>query len=112
MSNPYARIFREPGAKGFSAAAFLGRLPMAMAPIGLVAMLSQAMGEYSLAGAVAVSFVKGCAVQSLIEPTLDLTTFLVTTERLLRGSLQDVARLPNAGTARGAGRPSTPDGAP
>ena len=28
MSNPYARIFREPGAKGFSAAAFLGRLPV------------------------------------------------------------------------------------
>ena len=56
MSNPYARIFREPGANGFSAAAFLGRLPMAMAPIGLVAMLAETLGEYSLAGAVAASF--------------------------------------------------------
>jgi MFS family permease len=56
MSNPYSRIFREPGAKGFSAAAFLGRLPIAMAPIGIVAMLSQALGEYWLAGAVAATY--------------------------------------------------------
>jgi AcrR family transcriptional regulator len=48
--------------------------------------------------AVAVSIVKGCAVQSLIEPTLDLTRFLVTTERLLRGSLQDMARVSNSGS--------------
>ena len=37
--------------------------------------------------AVVVSFVKGCAVQSLIEPTLDITEFLATAERLLRGSV-------------------------
>src|SRR3990170_2329416 len=56
MSNPYAEIFRAPGAKGFSAAAFIARLPMAMAPIGIVAMLSQTHGEYWLAGAVAATF--------------------------------------------------------
>jgi MFS family permease len=56
MSNPYSRIFSEPGAKGFSAAAFLGRLPIAMAPIGIVAMLSQTLGEYWLAGAVAATY--------------------------------------------------------
>lgn len=56
MSNPYSRIFKEPGAKGFSAAAFLGRLPLAMAPIGIVAMLSQSPGEYALAGAVAATY--------------------------------------------------------
>lgn len=44
--------------------------------------------------AVAVSLIKGSAVQSLIEPTLDLKTFLVTTDRLLRGSLPDIARAP------------------
>lgn len=56
MSNPYARIFKAPGAKGFSASAFFGRLPIAMAPIGIVAMVSQALGEYWLAGAVAATY--------------------------------------------------------
>ena len=61
MSNPYARIFSEPGAKGFSIAAFFGRLPLAMAPIGIVAMLSQTLGEYWLAGAVAATYGLGNA---------------------------------------------------
>lgn len=56
MSNPYGAIFRAPGAKGFSAAAFVARLPIAMAPIGIVAMLSQTHGEYWLAGAVSATF--------------------------------------------------------
>ena len=56
MSNPYREIFRAPGAKGFSAAAFFARLPLAMAPIGIVAMLSQTRGEYWLAGAVSATF--------------------------------------------------------
>ncbi|MGV6874807.1 MFS transporter [Pseudochelatococcus sp. B33] len=56
MSNPYAEIFSAPGAKGFSAAAFVARLPIAMAPIGIVAMLSQTHGEYWLAGAVSATF--------------------------------------------------------
>jgi MFS family permease len=56
MSNPYREIFRAPGAKGFAAAGFAARLPVAMAPIGIVAMLSQAHGEYWLAGAVSATF--------------------------------------------------------
>ncbi|WOS65260.1 MFS transporter [Sinorhizobium fredii] len=56
MSNPYAEIFSAPGAKGFSATGFLARLPIAMAPIGIVAMLSQTHGEYWLAGAVSATF--------------------------------------------------------
>ena len=56
MPNPYAEIFRAPGAKGFSAAGFLARLPIAMAPIGIVAMLSQTHGEYWLAGAVSATY--------------------------------------------------------
>ena len=52
MSNPYSEIFKAPGAKGFAAAGFVARLPIAMAPIGIVAMLSQTHGEYWLAGAV------------------------------------------------------------
>ena len=56
MPNPYAQIFRARGAKGFAAAGFVARMPMAMAPIGIVAMLSQAHGEFWLAGAVAATY--------------------------------------------------------
>lgn len=56
MPNPYKEIFRVPGARSFSAAGFLARLPIAMAPIGIVAMLSQTRGEYWTAGAVSASF--------------------------------------------------------
>jgi MFS family permease len=56
VTNPYATIFQARGAKGFSSAAFVARLPVAMAPIGIVVMLSQTVGEYWLAGAVAATF--------------------------------------------------------
>jgi MFS family permease len=56
VSNPYREIFQAPGTKGFAAAGFAARLPVAMAPIGIVTMLSQAKGGYWLAGAVAAAF--------------------------------------------------------
>ncbi|WP_027152343.1 MFS transporter [Mesorhizobium sp. WSM2561] len=56
MPNPYREIFKARGAKGFAAAGFVARMPMAMAPIGIVAMLSQTHGEYWLAGAVAATY--------------------------------------------------------
>ncbi|UVK44317.1 MFS transporter [Mesorhizobium sp. AR07] len=56
MQNPYSEIFRATGTKGFAAAGFIARLPIAMAPIGIVAMLSQTRGEYWLAGAVSATF--------------------------------------------------------
>ncbi|WP_048646028.1 MFS transporter [Nitratireductor soli] len=56
MPNPYREIFKAPGTKGFAAAGFIARLPIAMAPIGIVAMLSQTHGEYWLAGAVSATF--------------------------------------------------------
>lgn len=67
MSNPYKEIFRAPGAKGFSAAGFFARLPIAMAPIGIVAMLSQTSGEYWLAGAVSATF---ALTNALISPQI------------------------------------------
>lgn len=62
MSNPYAEIFKARGTKGFAAAGFVARLPVAMAPIGIVAMLSQTHGEYWLAGGVAATFALANAV--------------------------------------------------
>jgi MFS family permease len=67
MSNPYREIFAAPGAKGFSAAGFFARLPVAMAPIGIVAMLSQTHGEYWLAGAVSATF---ALTNALISPQI------------------------------------------
>lgn len=67
MSNPYKEIFAVPGAKGFSAAGFFARLPIAMAPIGIVAMLSQTHGEYWLAGAVSATF---ALTNALISPQI------------------------------------------
>lgn len=67
MSNPYAEIFRVPGAKGFAAAGFFARLPLAMAPIGIVAMLSQTHGEYWLAGAVSATF---ALTNALVSPQI------------------------------------------
>lgn len=62
VSNLYRGIFAVPGAKGFAAAAFVARLPVAMAPIGIVTMLSQSRGEYWLAGAVAATFTLANAI--------------------------------------------------
>lgn len=56
MSNPYREIFKAPGSRGFSSAGFIARLPIAMATIGIVAMLSQTHGDYWLAGAVSATF--------------------------------------------------------
>lgn len=67
MSNPYREIFRVPGAKSFSAAGFVARLPIAMAPIGIVAMLSQTHGEYWLAGAVSATF---ALTNALVSPQI------------------------------------------
>jgi MFS family permease len=67
MSNPYAEIFRAPGAKAFAAAGFIARMPMAMAPIGIVAMLSQTHGEYWLAGAVSAVY---ALANALIAPQI------------------------------------------
>ena len=67
MSNPYQEIFAAPGAKGFSAAGFFARLPIAMAPIGIVAMLSQTHGEYWLAGAVSATY---ALTNALISPQI------------------------------------------
>ncbi|MCW4460321.1 MFS transporter [Sphingomonas sp. BT-65] len=56
MFATYREIFRAPGTKGFAAAGFVARLPIAMAPIGIVTMLAQSGSGYWLAGAIAATF--------------------------------------------------------
>lgn len=56
MFGSYREIFRAPGTRGFAAAGFVARLPIAMAPIGIVTTLAQSGSGYWLAGAVAATF--------------------------------------------------------
>jgi MFS family permease len=49
----YREIFRIPGARGFSAASFVGRMPMSMVGLGVILVVSAATGKYAIAGAVA-----------------------------------------------------------
>ena len=62
MPSPYREIFAVPGTKGFSAAGFLGRMPLSMMGIGIVTMVSQLTGRYGLAGALAATLAMSVAV--------------------------------------------------
>ncbi|MGW0736220.1 MFS transporter [Streptomyces sp. NPDC002851] len=62
MANPYRELFSAPGARGFSAAGLLARLPLPMTHMGILTMLSELRGEYGLAGAVAGTFTLSMAL--------------------------------------------------
>ncbi|GGV87459.1 MFS transporter [Streptomyces gelaticus] len=62
MPSPYRAIFAVPGTKGFSAAGFLGRMPLSMMGIGVVTMISQLTGRYGLAGALSATLAMSAAV--------------------------------------------------
>lgn len=64
MANPDRDLFDAPGAKAFVLAAFVARLPMAMAAIGIITMLSQLRGGFGLASAVAATYVFTSALLS------------------------------------------------
>ena len=49
---PYAEIFKIPGAWRFSVAAVIGRMPMSMFGLGTVLLISAVTGKYGVAGAV------------------------------------------------------------
>jgi MFS family permease len=51
----YLEIFRIPGSRRFSAACFLGRMPMAMVGLGVILVVSAATGRYAIAGAVSAT---------------------------------------------------------
>lgn len=62
MSNPYRELFQAPGATAFVAACAVARLALPMIGIGIITMLSQVRGSYSLAGAVAATFALATAL--------------------------------------------------
>jgi MFS family permease len=62
VPSPYRALFAAPGSKGFSAAGFVGRMPLSMMGIGVVTMVSQLTGRYGLAGALSATIALAAAV--------------------------------------------------
>ncbi|MBD2797000.1 MFS transporter [Xenorhabdus sp. 18] len=62
MVNPYKELFGAPGTLAFSIAGLIARIPISMAGIGIITMLSQLRGSYWIAGAVAATFTFSMAI--------------------------------------------------
>ena len=62
MLNAYRSLFTAPGSTGFVLAGLLARLPLSMTGIGLITMLSQQRGAYTLAGMVSACFALSIAI--------------------------------------------------
>jgi MFS family permease len=58
----YRRVLAIPGAPSFSAAGLLARLPIAMIGLGIVILVSDRTGSYSVAGAVSATYVAANAL--------------------------------------------------
>jgi MFS family permease len=61
-NNPFREVLSRPGALRFSAAGFVGRMPMSMFGLGTVLLIASVTGRYGLAGAVAGAGSVGYAV--------------------------------------------------
>lgn len=57
----YGAVLRRPGAALTFAASVLARLPIAMAPLGMVLLVERTSGSYATAGAVTAAFAVGTA---------------------------------------------------
>lgn len=64
MATLYRHLFTEPGTGNFVTAGLLARIPLPMAGIGIITLLSQQRGGYALAGAVSATFVLTYALLS------------------------------------------------
>ena len=57
----YGALLRTPGARAFTAAALLGRMPISMLGIGTVLLVEDRRGSYALAGVVSAAYALGLA---------------------------------------------------
>jgi len=53
---PYVDILATPGARTFSAAGFVARMPISMVGLGIVLLVSRETGSYALAGVLSAVF--------------------------------------------------------
>ncbi|HET9169081.1 MAG TPA: MFS transporter [Actinospica sp.] len=80
----YLRLMRTPGARGFSGAAFVARMPLSMIGIGSVLLVQRETGSYAIAGTVSAT---AAFVQSVGSPV---------TSRLIDRHGQDKVAVPAA----------------
>ncbi|MBY3555005.1 MFS transporter [Modestobacter lapidis] len=64
LFSPYARLFAVPGARAFSLAGWLARIPMATVGLGSILLVAGETGSYGLAGAVAGTLALSFALAS------------------------------------------------
>lgn len=64
MTNLYRGLFTEAGTGAFATAGLIARLPLPMTGIGIITLLSQQGGGYTLAGTVSATFVLAYALLS------------------------------------------------
>ncbi len=67
MLSPYRRVLTVPGALAFSATGLVARLPISMVSLGIVLLVSTTTGSYSVAGAVAASYLVGNAAFAVVQ---------------------------------------------
>ena len=64
LFSPYARLFAVPGARAFSLAGWLARIPMATVGLGSILLVAGETGSYGLAGAVSGTLALSFALAS------------------------------------------------
>src|SRR5258708_16746975 len=79
--NPFREVLARPGALGFSAAGFVGRMPMSMFGLGTVLLIAAVTGRYGMAGVVAAA---GSVGYAICAPQLAKLTDRLGQQRVLR----------------------------
>jgi len=62
MLHTYGQVLRTPGARAFTIAGFIGRLPISMISLGIVLLETSKGVSYGVAGAIAASFAVAAAI--------------------------------------------------
>jgi MFS family permease len=70
MLTSYRRVLTVPGALAFTSAGLVARLPIAMASLGIVVLVSARTGSYQLAGSVAAAYLVGSALFAVLQGRL------------------------------------------
>lgn len=81
LTSQYLEIFRFPGARQFSAACFVGRMPMSMVGLGIILVVSAATGKYATAGEVSAV---GSLCFAFAAPRIGRVTDRIGQHRVLR----------------------------
>ena len=81
LTSQYLEIFRIPGTRQFSAACFVGRMPMSMVGLGVILVVSAATGKYATAGAVSAV---GSLCYAFAAPQIGRVTDRLGQRRVLR----------------------------